>query len=63
MERCDIFLVFPEINAKALDRALTGPSSATISYAMSLKYCKTLSSTVLSEITISLALDLIMSTG
>jgi hypothetical protein len=62
-ERCDIFLVLPEMKARAFDSAHTGPYSAIISYAISLKYCNTLISTDFKEITMSLALAFTMSPG
>jgi hypothetical protein len=38
MDLWDIFLVFPEIKARAFERAFTAPSSLIISSAISLKY-------------------------
>jgi hypothetical protein len=51
------------MKAKALDKALTAPYSLIISSEISLKYYKTLSLTSFKLITMSLALDLMMSTG
>lgn len=58
-----IFLVLPEMKARALAKALVAPYYMIISYAISLKYWSTLYSTVLREITMSLALALTISPG
>lgn len=56
-------LVLPEMKARALAKALVAPYYMIISYAISLKYWSTLYSTVLREITMSLALALTISPG
>jgi len=51
------------MKAKAFERALTAPYSLIIYSEISLKYYKTPSLTSFKLITISLALDLMISTG
>jgi hypothetical protein len=55
--------VLPEMKANALDKALTAPSSLIISYEISAKYSMTWSLTSFKLITMSRALDLMISTG
>ena len=63
IDLCEIFFVLPEMKANALDKALTAPSSLIISYEISAKYSMTWSLTSFKLITMSRALDLMISTG